>query len=38
MVVETQLEERLFEVGRRLWDALPAATRNPLKAADDKAM
>src|SRR5215218_391856 len=38
MVVDTQLEERLFEVGRRLWDALPAATRNPLKAADDKAM
>jgi proline dehydrogenase len=37
-VDEATLERRLFEVGRRLWDALPAATRNPLKAADDKAM
>src|SRR5918998_5469563 len=37
MVQEATLEERLLAVGRRLGDALPAA-RNPLKAADDKAM
>jgi RHH-type proline utilization regulon transcriptional repressor/proline dehydrogenase/delta 1-pyrroline-5-carboxylate dehydrogenase len=37
-VDEATLERRLLEVGRRLWDALPAATRNPIKAADDKAM
>ena len=35
---EARLESELFDVGRRLWDSLPAATRNPLKAADDKAM
>jgi proline dehydrogenase len=35
---DARLESELFEVGRRLWDALPAATRNPFKAADDKAM
>ncbi|MET0817717.1 MAG: proline dehydrogenase family protein [Solirubrobacteraceae bacterium] len=35
---DARLEQELFEVGRRLWDALPPATRNPLKAADDKAM
>jgi len=35
---EARLEAELFEVGRELWDALPAATRNPFKAADDKAM
>jgi proline dehydrogenase len=35
---EARLEAELFEVGRRVWDALPPATRNPLKAADDKAM
>src|SRR5215216_19787 len=34
----TRLESELFDVGRRLHAALPAATRNPLKAADDKAM
>ncbi len=33
-----RLEAELFEVGRRLAGALPAATRNPLKAADGKAM
>jgi RHH-type proline utilization regulon transcriptional repressor/proline dehydrogenase/delta 1-pyrroline-5-carboxylate dehydrogenase len=32
------VERELFDVGRLLWDALPAATRNPFKAADDKAM
>src|ERR671916_1295470 len=37
MVREATLEERLLAVGRRLGDALPSA-RNPLKAADDKAM
>jgi proline dehydrogenase len=35
---EARLESELHDAGRRLWDALPAATRNPLKAADDKAM
>jgi proline dehydrogenase len=35
---EARLESELFEVGRRLADALPAATRNPFKAADEKAM
>jgi proline dehydrogenase len=33
-----ELEAKLVEVGRRLADALPAGTRNPFKAADDKAM
>jgi len=33
-----ELEEQLMEVGRRLAAALPAGMRNPLKAADDKAM
>ena len=32
------LEQRLFDVGRQLAADLPATTRNPLKAADDKAM
>jgi proline dehydrogenase len=32
------LEARLLEVGERLAGALPAGMRNPLKAADDKAM
>jgi proline dehydrogenase len=32
------LEKKLFEVGRRLADALPSGPRNPLKAADEKAM
>jgi proline dehydrogenase len=31
-------EEHIFHVGRQLADALPAGTRNPLKAADEKAM
>src|SRR5215212_7543405 len=35
---EAALETRLFDVGRQLAADLPAATRNPLKAADDKAM
>jgi proline dehydrogenase len=35
---EERLERELLEVGRRLWDSLPAATRNPFKAADEKAM
>src|SRR5690349_19170020 len=33
-----ELEDRLFEVGRQLAADLPATTRNPLKAADEKAM
>jgi proline dehydrogenase len=37
-VDEPRLESELFDVGRALAGALPAATRNPLKAADDKAM
>jgi RHH-type proline utilization regulon transcriptional repressor/proline dehydrogenase/delta 1-pyrroline-5-carboxylate dehydrogenase len=37
-VDDDKVEQRLYEVGRRLADALPAATRNPLKAADEKAM
>src|ERR671916_1102577 len=35
---EAALETTLFEVGRRLAADLPAGMRNPLKAADDKAM
>ena len=38
MVDAGALEERLLTVGRRLGDALPANSRNPLKAADEKAM
>ncbi len=34
---DAAVERELFEVGRRLADALPT-TRNPLKAIDDKAM
>src|SRR5688500_1570628 len=37
-VDDVRLESELFEVGRRLAGALPATTRNPFKAADDKAM
>src|SRR5437764_6927855 len=37
MVDEAALERELFEVGRKLAAAMPA-TRNPLKAIDDKAM
>jgi proline dehydrogenase len=37
MVDDAALERELFEVGKRLADALPS-TRNPLKALDDKAM
>ena len=33
-----ELEDRLLEVGRQLAADLPATTRNPLKAADEKAM
>jgi len=35
---ETTLERELFEAGRRLADALPGTARNPIAAADDKAM
>jgi RHH-type proline utilization regulon transcriptional repressor/proline dehydrogenase/delta 1-pyrroline-5-carboxylate dehydrogenase len=35
---EGELEARLLEVGRRLAADLPAGMRNPLKAADEKAM
>jgi len=38
MVDAAALEDRLFDVGRRLGDALPAGTRNPIAAADEKAM
>src|SRR5215211_5302347 len=34
----TRLESELFDVGRGLAGALPANSRNPLRAADDKAM
>ena len=37
-VDDALLEQRLLAVGKRLADALPAGPRNPLKAADDKAM
>jgi proline dehydrogenase len=37
MVDEAALERELFEVGRRLAQAMPS-TRNPLKALDEKAM
>ena len=37
-VDDALVEARLLEVGKRLAGALPAGTRNPLKAADDKAM
>src|SRR5689334_23974888 len=33
-----ELEDRLYEVGKQLAADLPATTRNPLKAADEKAM
>jgi RHH-type proline utilization regulon transcriptional repressor/proline dehydrogenase/delta 1-pyrroline-5-carboxylate dehydrogenase len=33
-----ELEDALREVGRDLYAALPPATRNPLKAVDDRAM
>ncbi|HTE61823.1 MAG TPA: proline dehydrogenase family protein [Solirubrobacteraceae bacterium] len=33
-----ELEQRLFSVGSRLAAALPGGMRNPLKAADEKAM
>jgi RHH-type proline utilization regulon transcriptional repressor/proline dehydrogenase/delta 1-pyrroline-5-carboxylate dehydrogenase len=35
---EARLESELFDVGRRLAGALPAGTRNPFRAADEKAM
>jgi proline dehydrogenase len=35
---DAALEARLLEVGKRLADALPSGPRNPLKAADEKAM
>ena len=38
MVDEPRLEREVHEVGRRLAEALPAPSKNPLKAVDDKAM
>jgi RHH-type proline utilization regulon transcriptional repressor/proline dehydrogenase/delta 1-pyrroline-5-carboxylate dehydrogenase len=38
MVDDATLEQDIHSVGRRLHAALPPATRNPLKAADEKAM
>src|ERR687897_1966870 len=35
---EARLQAELLDVGRELHESLPAATRNPIKAADDKAM
>ena len=35
---QAALETRLFDVGRQLAADLPATSRNPLKAADGKAM
>jgi RHH-type proline utilization regulon transcriptional repressor/proline dehydrogenase/delta 1-pyrroline-5-carboxylate dehydrogenase len=35
---DATLERELHAVGERLWSALPPAARNPLKAADEKAM
>jgi RHH-type proline utilization regulon transcriptional repressor/proline dehydrogenase/delta 1-pyrroline-5-carboxylate dehydrogenase len=32
------LDERIFEIGRRLSDAFPQRSRNPLRALDDRAM
>jgi proline dehydrogenase len=37
-VDDARLERDLQEVGRQLAAAMPSATRNPLKAVDDKAM
>ena len=38
MVEESALEQELFAVGEKLAAALPRSSRNPLKAADEKAM
>ena len=38
MVAEATLEQEVLAVGRRLHEALPPSARNPLKAADEKAM
>ena len=38
MVEESELEQELFAVGEKLAAALPRTSRNPLKAADEKAM
>ena len=38
VVEESALEQELFAVGEKLAAALPRASRNPLKAADEKAM
>jgi RHH-type proline utilization regulon transcriptional repressor/proline dehydrogenase/delta 1-pyrroline-5-carboxylate dehydrogenase len=35
---DAALESRLFDVGKQLAADLPASTKNPLKAADEKAM
>ena len=35
---EVALERRLFDVGTQLAADLPAGSKNPLKAADEKAM
>jgi len=35
---DATLERELHAVGEQLWSALPPAARNPLKAADEKAM
>jgi RHH-type proline utilization regulon transcriptional repressor/proline dehydrogenase/delta 1-pyrroline-5-carboxylate dehydrogenase len=37
-VTDAALERETAAVGERLYEALPAPTRNPLKAMDDKAM
>ena len=38
MVEERAVEQELFAVGEKLAAALPRSSRNPLKAADEKAM
>ena len=38
VVEESALEQELFAVGEKLAAALPRTSRNPLKAADEKAM
>ena len=37
-MADMDLERALHEVGRDLYDALPSASKNPIKMADDRAM
>src|SRR5215210_1900347 len=38
MATATTLEDAIFATGRQLHEALPSSVRNPLKAADERAM